>query len=419
MKCALSYKVIIRIKSRTTIMSSQSDRITLHIPFIMNHHDKRTIAEVFNNHGFGQVDRVDFNLHKKFPDTAYSAFVHFFPYENEKMIDLVDELSQNRNVRFDLNPASDPVFGKSEYWVLMKSTHTIPDTPKNIHQVMNHVVNLENTIQTLTETITSLSARITYLEDPAWLDDNELDSPLTMEDLATTHNQSNTHIRFPDSDADDSVSIASSLTTNLYTPRNETDCVERSLQMELEDEETLSLGSVTNDIEEGEVEEEAPQYYDMNMGDFGAIRFTRVNSNKDFDHASCATDCDDSVNTPLSLPDLIPIDAEHSEMDDDAMSIETHSSYEDDDNYNMASIYPSYTQLPSPHPEEEHMEQELNDTSLSIPAVGAPSARSDWLEDLDKDTDWDNIVYETTDETGILYPEWGGSKEDIANYAYY
>ena len=59
----------------------------------------------------------------------------------------------------------------------------------------------------------------------------------------------------------------------------------------------------------------------------------------------------------------------------------------------MASIYPSYTQLPSPHPEEEHMEQELNDTSLSIPAVGAASARSDWLEDLDKDTDWDNIVY--------------------------
>lgn len=177
------------------------DRICFYIPFVMNHHDRRSMTEIFNELELGQIDRVDFNLNKKFPDTAYSVFVHFFPYQNQRMIDIVYEHAENRPVRFDIPKIRGYRFGKPEHWMLMRAHNPVEDTCKNIHQINDNVSNLENTIERMQQTITSLVARINYLEEPAWLDDNELDTPLTMEDLAV-QTSSNTHIRFPDSDTE-------------------------------------------------------------------------------------------------------------------------------------------------------------------------------------------------------------------------
>lgn len=393
-------------------MNTQSDRITLYIPFLMNHHDRKTITEVFNNHDLGQVDRVDFNTHKDFPDTAYSAFVHFFPYENEKMINIVDELSQNRSVRFDLDPETDPFFGRSEFWILMKSMHTIPDTPKNIHQVMSHVTNLENTIKSLTETITCLSARVKYLEDPEWMDDNELDSPLTMEDLATPNNEDatnmNTHIRFPESDNEDN-ETTSSMIMPAYTPprdfRADTMAhslkrpmsMRRDLSLEYPEDDmdmdniSLTLGSVSTNGAENTIER-------------NVLCFPRINSTEIFNDTQQDYESDA---TPASMPGLIPIndDVESTysySSDDDAMSIDTYSTQEYND---IAQVHP-HVDIPSPRPEDDDNEEDnvVDTAPLSSPVL----LRQDTLDEMDLDY--------SSFETTTLIPSWGGNDETLAYY---
>ena len=180
------------------------DRICFYIPFVMNHHDKRSITEIFNELNLGQVDRIDFNLHKKFPDTAFSIFVHFFPYQTQMMIEMVHEHAENRSVRFDIPKIRGYRFGRPEHWMMMRAFNPVDDTCKNIHQINDNVSVLEKTIERMEQTITSLVARINYLEEPAWLDDNELDTPMTLKDLAI-QTSSNNHIRFPDSDTEKAI----------------------------------------------------------------------------------------------------------------------------------------------------------------------------------------------------------------------
>ena len=401
-------------------MNTQSDRITLYIPFLMNHHDRKTITEVFNNHDLGQVDRVDFNTHKDFPDTAYSAFVHFFPYENEKMINIVDELSQNRSVRFDLDPETDPFFGRSEFWILMKSMHTIPDTPKNIHQVMSHVTNLENTIKSLVDTITCLSARVKYLEDPEWMDDNELDSPLTMEDLATpTPNEldppltmedlatptsnnedatnTNTHIRFPDSDNEDN-ETASSMTMPADTMAHSLKrpmSMRRDLSLEYPEDDmdmdniSLTLGSVSTNGAENTIER-------------NVLCFPRINSTEIFNDTQQDYESDA---TPASLPELISnevdVETDYS-SDDDAMSIDTYSTQEYND---IAQVRP-HVDIPSPRPEDDDNEE---DNVVDIAPLSSPVLlRQDTLDEMDLDYS----PFETT----TMVPAWGGNDETLAYY---
>lgn len=236
------------------------DRICFYIPFVMNHHDKRSITEIFNELNLGQVDRVDFNLHKKFPDTAFSIFVHFFPYQTQMMIEMVHEHAENRSVRFDIPKIRGYRFGRPEHWMMMRAHNPIEDTCKNIHQINDNVSVLEKTIERMEQTITSLVARINYLEEPAWLDDNELDIPMTLKDLAI-QTSSNTHIRFPDSDTEKA--------THEDCPENDTcdtnEAIESQDNVVMEHDEDYSYKNEawnTSDDETMSIESE-----DQDMGD--------------------------------------------------------------------------------------------------------------------------------------------------------
>jgi hypothetical protein len=269
----------------------------------MNHHDKRSVTEIFNDLELGQVDRVDFNLHKKFPDTAFSIFVHFFPYQTQMMLDMVQEHAENRSVRFDIPRIRGYRFGRPEHWMMMRAFNPVDDTCKNIHQINDNVSVLEKTIERMEQTITSLVARINYLEEPAWLDDNELDIPMTLKDLAI-QTSSNTHIRFPDSDTEKA--------THEDCPENDTcdtnEAIESQDNVVMEYEEDYSYKNEawnTSDDETMSIESE-----DQDMGDnLAAIHpATRTPSPEDDD---MDMDAQDQLHT-WSLPNPEPEDDEYS-----------------------------------------------------------------------------------------------------------
>lgn len=279
------------------------DRICFYIPFVMNHHDKRSITEIFNELNLGQVDRVDFNLHKKFPDTAFSIFVHFFPYQTQMMIEMVHEHAENRSVRFDIPKIRGYRFGRPEHWMMMRAHNPIEDTCKNIHQINDNVSVLEKTIERMEQTITSLVARINYLEEPAWLDDNELDIPMTLKDLAI-QTSSNTHIRFPDSDTEKA--------THEDCPENDTcdtnEAIESQDNVVMEHDEDYSYKNEawnTSDDETMSIESE-----DQDMGDnLAAIHpAARTPSPEDDD---MDMDAQEQLHT-WSLPNPEPEDDEYS-----------------------------------------------------------------------------------------------------------
>ena len=308
------------------------DRICFYIPFVMNHHDRRSMTEIFNELELGQIDRVDFNLNKKFPDTAYSVFVHFFPYQNQRMVDIVYEHAENRPVRFDIPKIRGYRFGRPEHWMLMRAHNPVEDTCKNIHQINDNVSNLENTIERMQQTITSLVARINYLEEPAWLDDNELDKPLTMEDLAV-QTSSNTHIRFPDSDTekaniDDCPENDTCDTNEAIESQNnvvmeyEEDYSYKNEAWHSSDDETMSIDSPN---EESDDEEE------YNLAEIHPEPAPRTPSPEDDD----MDESDNEEQEPWSLP--LPI------MEDDAFSMDSDNSNKPYSDFETRMMVPEWT----------------------------------------------------------------------------
>lgn len=295
------------------------DRICFYIPFVMNHHDRRSMTEIFNELELGQIDRVDFNLNKKFPDTAYSVFVHFFPYQNQRMIDIVYEHAENRPVRFDIPKIRGYRFGRPEHWMLMRAHNPVEDTCKNIHQINDNVSNLENTIERMQQTITSLVARINYLEEPAWLDDNELDTPLTMEDLAV-QTSSNTHIRFPDSDTEKA---------------NIDDCPENDKEEDM-DLDCVNEGSYTLDENMSFSSDDFSDEYsddeeEYNLAEIHPEAAPRTPSPEDDD----MDECDNEEQEPWSLP--LPI------VEDDAFSMDSDNSNKPYSDFETRMMVPEWT----------------------------------------------------------------------------
>ena len=283
--------------------NTNMDRICFYIPFVMNYHDKRSVTEVFNDLELGQVDRVDFNLHKKFPDTAFSIFVHFFPYQTQMMIEMVHEHAENRSVRFDIHRIRGQRFGRPEHWMMMRAFNPVDDTCKNIHQINDNVSVLEKTIERMEQTITSLVARINYLEEPAWLDDNELDTPMTLKDLAN-QTSSNNHIRFPDSDTEKA--------THEDCPENDTcdtnEAIESQDNVVMEYEEDYSYKNEaynTSDDETMSIERESDDDED-NLADIYPAPRTPSPEDDDMN-----IDAQDELHT-WSLPNPEPEDDEYS-----------------------------------------------------------------------------------------------------------
>lgn len=287
--------------------NNNMDRICFYIPFVMNYHDKRSVTEVFNDLELGQVDRVDFNLHKKFPDTAFSIFVHFFPYQTQMMLDMVQEHAENRSVRFDIHNIRGKRFGRPEHWMMMRAFNPVDDTCKNIHQINDNVSGLEKTIERMEQTITSLVARINYLEEPAWLDDNELDTPMTLKDLAI-QTSSNNHIRFPDSDTEKAI--------HEDCPENDTcdtnEAIESQDNVVMEYDEDYTYNSSPLDISDDEMSIDSPDEESDDDGEDNLANIYPAPRTPSPEDDDMDIDAQDELHT-WSLPVPEPEDDEYSE----------------------------------------------------------------------------------------------------------
>ena len=159
-----------------------NDKLSVYIPHVNNHHNDRTVYEVFNEMDIGEVNRVDFIPHKQC--IGYEIFVHFMPYYTPIMDQIIQKHSVNDVYRINLR--------NNEQWTICRNNNPVPDTKMNIHQIARHSKELENKlgelrkaleiIPELTSTLHTLNARIKYLEDPEWLYD--VGAPLTMDDLS-------------------------------------------------------------------------------------------------------------------------------------------------------------------------------------------------------------------------------------------
>ena len=164
-----------------------NDRISVYIPLVSDTHDKYSITDTFNDYEIGQVVRVDFVENKSF-HSAYSAFVHFFPYETQIMHEIIGCHSIKTGFRLDI--------ARNEFWWLCHADNTLPDSVMNMHQAASYIHTLETKVDELTRRLEQLEVAVIDLEEkdnvsivseiPEWEFDDNM-PPLTMEDLATDH----------------------------------------------------------------------------------------------------------------------------------------------------------------------------------------------------------------------------------------
>lgn len=137
---------------------SDNSITSIYIPRISASLSDCQIADEFHNFRIGQVRRVDFipigkkpGFDEKTDQVVKSAFVHFrHYYYNELTLEIMGKLMDGESHRIY------PACGKGEYWVLLKSTNSIPDTMMNAAQIVENCRLLETKVVEQAATIAKL-----------------------------------------------------------------------------------------------------------------------------------------------------------------------------------------------------------------------------------------------------------------------
>jgi hypothetical protein len=172
-------------------MTTIGNRITFYIPYVIKDHDKRSITDEFNGVGIGQIDRIDFVQNKRCAE-AYSVYVHLYPYDYDIMYNIIDahskDLAYYHKVSYDNSVCKTST--TTEYWWICKTHNPIPDSYMNNHQAAFYIQTLESKVEELTNKITELEDKVDTLEKiPEWLHENYDQGHLSYEDLHRyTHN---------------------------------------------------------------------------------------------------------------------------------------------------------------------------------------------------------------------------------------
>ena len=149
---------------------------SIYIPNIPVAFSEQMVADIFNTFQIGSVERVDFLAPHAHNVRIRKAFVHFNPYNSERMDDIVQQHARNEALRLIVN-------SQGHYWDLCENKHPVANSNLNIHQLTENMrimqANFESNIADLTAQVAAiplmqaemanLRSRITYLEDPDWL----------------------------------------------------------------------------------------------------------------------------------------------------------------------------------------------------------------------------------------------------------
>lgn len=247
------------IVKRPVIMPSiySNDRISVYIPLVSNFHDKYSITDTFNDHEIGQVDRVDF-VENKSSHSAYSVFIHFFPYDTQIMHEIIGCHSIKSAFRLDVS--------RNEFWWICQADNTLPDTLMNMHQAAKYIRTLEEKVEELTRRLEQVEVAVIDLEEkdnvsvvseiPEWEFDDNM-PPLTMEDLATDFT--------PVQPTQEVAPMEVVVDENVFTPHSDELAVISPI-IDLVDNATSDSMNVTEDIEQYDMEfEESNDITPLNL----------------------------------------------------------------------------------------------------------------------------------------------------------
>ena len=149
---------------------------SIYIPNIPVAFSEQMVAEIFKTSQIGSVERVDFLAPHEHNARIRKAFVHFTPYNSERMCAVAQHHANNESYRLIVD-------GQGHFWDLCENKRPIPMSTLNIHQLTENIrimqANFESKIADLTAQVAAiplmqteiadLRSRITYLEDPEWL----------------------------------------------------------------------------------------------------------------------------------------------------------------------------------------------------------------------------------------------------------
>ena len=149
---------------------------SIYIPNIPVAFSEQMVAEIFNTFQIGSVERVDFLAPHEHNARIRKAFVHFTPYNSERLCAIAQHHAHNESYRLIVD-------NQGHFWDLCENKRPIPTSTFNIHQLTENMrimqTNFESKIADLTAQVaaiplmqaemTNLRSRITYLEDPEWL----------------------------------------------------------------------------------------------------------------------------------------------------------------------------------------------------------------------------------------------------------
>jgi hypothetical protein len=149
---------------------------SIYIPNIPVAFSEQMVAEIFKTFQIGSVERVDFLAPHEHNVRIRKVFVHFTPYNSERMCAIAQQHAHNESYRLIVD-------GQGHFWDLCENKRPIPTSTFNIHQLTENMrviqANFESKITDLTAQVAAiplmqaeiaeLRSRIAYLEDPEWL----------------------------------------------------------------------------------------------------------------------------------------------------------------------------------------------------------------------------------------------------------
>lgn len=151
---------------------------SLYIPYIATTFAPQDVAELFHKAGLGLVERVDFFENPNVTNGwAHSAFVHLRSWYFSEFTERVYAAINEKNGKWNL-PVYDASGKYMGYWLLRKmTTPKIPDTIYNIHQLAQHMEEMQREIDELRALVEGRDNQTITIED------RPNDEPLKLSDL--------------------------------------------------------------------------------------------------------------------------------------------------------------------------------------------------------------------------------------------
>lgn len=174
------------VKAKLSTKSNQANQqnmsingcTSLYIPYIATTFCTHDVAELFHKAGVGLVERVDFFENPKVTNGwAHSAFVHLRSWYFSEFTERVYAAINEKNGKWNL-PIYDDSGKYMGFWLLRKmTTPKIPNTIYNIHQLAQHMEEMQREIDELRALVEGRNNQTITIEDRA------NDEPLKLSDL--------------------------------------------------------------------------------------------------------------------------------------------------------------------------------------------------------------------------------------------